>query len=67
MIEYYAKYKGTAEPYFNNFFDKLAGNRTLRKMIISKTPESEIRSSWKKGINEYKIKRKKYLLYPDFE
>jgi len=29
--------------------------------------EAEIRASWKPGLDAYKIVRKKYLLYPDFE
>jgi uncharacterized protein YbbC (DUF1343 family) len=49
------------------FFDKLAGTDKLRKQIISGTPESEIRKSWKPDIEKFKIIRKKYLLYDDFE
>lgn len=51
----------------NNFFDKLAGNSTLRWQIINGRTEEEIRSSWQKGLIEFKKIRKQYLLYPDFE
>lgn len=51
----------------NNFFDKLAGNSTLRWQIINGRTENEIRASWQKGLNEFKKIRKLYLLYPDFE
>jgi len=55
--------------FFSNpqFFDKLAGNSTLRWQIIKRKSEEEIRNSWQKGISEFKKIRKKYLLYPDFE
>ena len=47
----------------NNFFDKLAGNSTLRKQIIEGKTEAEIRNSWKLGLNDFKAKREKYLIY----
>lgn len=55
--------------FFSNgaFFDKLAGNSTLRKQIINNIPEKEIRESWLPELANFKIMRKKYLLYPDFE
>lgn len=48
----------------NNFFDKLAGTNQLKKQIINNATEAEIRKSWIKGINNYKSKSRKYLLYP---
>jgi uncharacterized protein YbbC (DUF1343 family) len=48
-------------------FDKLAGVSSLRKQIISGISETEIRKSWEPGLSEFKKKRKKYLLYPDYE
>ena len=53
--------------FFISFFDKLAGNRTLREQIISGVSEAEIRDSWEEGLNEFKETRAKYLLYPDFD
>lgn len=57
------------EAYFgtNNFFDKLAGTTELKKQLINKIPEEQIRQSWEKDLSDYKLKRKKYLLYSDFE
>lgn len=49
------------------FFDKLAGTDELRKQIISGKTETEIRASWASDLEGYKIMRKKYLLYKDFE
>jgi len=58
-----AHYTGK-EPFFNDFFNKLAGNDTLRKQIENGTPEKEIRFSWKAGLDHFKTIREKYLLYP---
>lgn len=49
-----------------NFFDKLAGTTRLRKQIQDGVSEEEIRASWQADLEKYKIIRKKYLLYPDF-
>jgi len=50
-----------------DFFDKLAGTDTLREQILAGWTEEQIRDSWKEELSEYKIMRKKYLLYEDFE
>lgn len=44
-------------------FDKLAGTEDLRKQIVAGKTEQEIRDSWEPGLSQYKIMRKKYLLY----
>ena len=44
-------------------FDKLAGTENLRKQIIAGKSEEEIRQSWEPGLSQYKIMRKKYLIY----
>ncbi|MCK9437786.1 MAG: DUF1343 domain-containing protein [Synergistaceae bacterium] len=49
------------------FFDKLAGTDKLREQILAGWTEVQIRDSWKEELSEYKIMRKKYLLYEDFE
>ena len=54
------------DKFFNDFFDKLAGTDQLRKQIIAEKSEGEIRSSWKKELDTFKLTRKKYLLYADF-
>lgn len=45
-------------------FDKLAGNTLLKEQIIAGVPESEIRKTWKKDLDQFKKIRAKYLLYP---
>lgn len=57
----------TKDGFFNNFFDKLAGNSSLRKAIIANKSPEEIRESWQEELTIFKTKRKQYLLYKDFE
>lgn len=62
LIQSYQQYE-SKESFFNNFFDKLAGNNVLRQQIISNTSESDIRKSWQNGIDNFKLIRQQYLLY----
>ena len=39
------------------------GTSNLKKQIIEGLSESEIRDSWKEGLEKFKKIRKKYLLY----
>ncbi len=66
IIEFYYK-SGRDENFFNDYFDKLAGNSELKIQIKAGLTEEEIRISWLEELKDYKSKRKKYLLYPDFE
>jgi uncharacterized protein YbbC (DUF1343 family) len=63
LIEFYNAYP-QKDKFFNSFFEKLAGNASLRKQIIAKTPEKEIRKSWEKDLESFKAMRSKYLMYP---
>lgn len=51
--------------FFNSYFDYLAGNSSLRKMIMENKSESYIRQTWQPALVQFKSIRKKYLLYPD--
>ena len=64
-----------AHPYKEKFFDqKLSkqmnnveiqtGSGLFRQQIIDGVSEEVIRSSWEPDLSEYKLMRKKYLLYP---
>ncbi len=53
--------------FFNAYFDKLAGNSSLRRGISYKYSEEQIRREWADNINDFKKIRSKYLIYPDFE
>jgi len=70
MIDFYNAY-----PFKEKFFDKtqskeignfdqLAGTDEFRKQIIARKSIKEIQDSWEPRLSEYKIMRKKYLLYP---
>ncbi|MBC7874040.1 MAG: DUF1343 domain-containing protein [Ferruginibacter sp.] len=50
-----------------SFFNKLAGNNELWQQVRDGKKEKEIRESWKSKLDAFKIIRKKYLLYEDFE
>lgn len=66
VIEFYNK-SGRDVNFFNSYFNQLAGNDELIDQIKAGLTEEEIRISWLEEMNQYKILRKKYLLYPDFE
>ena len=63
-----------AHPHKEKFFDSKLSNQMnnveiqtgsglFRQQIIDGKSEQEIRASWEPGLSEYKIMRKKYLLY----
>ena len=49
--------------FFRSGFNRLAGNDKLKEQIINGLSEKEIKLSWKKGIEDFKSIRSKYLLY----
>lgn len=51
------------EKFFTSFFDKLAGNSTLKQQVKDGLTEEQIRESWKSDLDIFNAKRKKYLLY----
>ncbi len=66
ILNLYKNYE-TKEKFFNNYFNNLSGNETLKKQIMDGKTEEEIRATWEPGLKKFKEMRKKYLLYPDFE
>jgi len=57
------KNSSNKDQFFNSFFIKLSGTQKLRDQIINNLTEKEIRSSWSKGLLNFKKIRSKYLLY----
>ncbi len=53
--------------FFDDNFNFHAGNDVLQQQIKAGVHEDAIRKSWKSDIEAFKIIRKKYLLYKDFE
>ncbi|HEX7367943.1 MAG TPA: DUF1343 domain-containing protein [Pelobium sp.] len=62
LINFYQAYPDKAN-FFTPFFNKLAGNDVLMQQVKDGKTEAEIRASWKKGLDDYKTMRRKYLLY----
>ncbi len=50
----------------NNFIDLLYGSDELRDNIKDGLTNEEIRATWKKDLDAFKLVREKYLLYSDF-
>ncbi|MGD1889876.1 MAG: exo-beta-N-acetylmuramidase NamZ domain-containing protein [Cyclobacteriaceae bacterium] len=72
LIDFYqqAKAHGMTDQEFidrPDAFALLAGNKTLQKQIEEEKSMKEIKQSWEPELSEYKVMRKKYLLYEDFE
>ncbi len=62
LIDLYEAYP-KKDDFFTPFFNKLAGNDILMRQIKSGKTEAQIRESWKADLDDYKVMRKKYVLY----
>ncbi|MBW8051006.1 MAG: DUF1343 domain-containing protein [Cytophagales bacterium] len=62
LIDFYNTSTDKAN-FFNSYFNKLAGNETLQKQIIAGKSEAEIKKLWREELAQYKLIRRKYLLY----
>jgi len=51
----------------DGFFKLLTGDKKIREMIETGKDANEIWESFQDEVKLFKTKRKKYLLYPDFE
>ena len=49
--------------FFKSGFHRLAGNKILEEQIKKGLSEKEIKKTWKKGLDNFKIIREKYLIY----
>ncbi len=67
LIDAFRFLNETTDFFSENMFDKLSGSSVLRQQILDGKSESEIRQSWQPKLDEFRQKRKKYLLYEDFE
>lgn len=65
LIQSFEQLKQKTE-FFRSFFNKLSGNKTLRKKIEYGWSEKKIRKSWQEDIESFMRIREKYLLYEDF-
>ncbi len=53
------------EVFFTSYFNTLAGTDQLRKQIEAGWNEEQIRASWDEELEQYKEKRRKYLIYDE--
>ena len=53
------------DDFFTNFFEKLIGNKDVRKMIEQGKSAEEIRATWQDDVEKFKQERRPYLLYPE--
>jgi len=49
--------------FFNEFFNKIVGNKSFKESIINNASEEQIRLSWQQDIDDFMIIREQYLLY----
>ncbi len=65
LLYAYANMENAGQDFFlnNNFFEKLAGTKNLRKQIMEGYTETEIKQTWEVGKAEYLKTRNKYLKY----
>ena len=63
LLMFYQAYPDK-EKFFLPYFDVLAGTPTLQQQIKDGLTEEQIRESWKNGLEDFKVKREKYLMYP---
>ena len=56
---------GVGESFFKGFFEKLVGVDYIRKMIIEGCSADEIRAKWQEDVEQFKVLRRKYLLYKE--
>lgn len=66
LFHFYKKTPGSKK-FFNAYIDLLTGTADFRRQFEDGKTEEEIRQSWQPALDEYKVRRKKYLLYADFE
>jgi uncharacterized protein YbbC (DUF1343 family) len=62
LIDAYQSYPEKSE-FFTPYFDVLASGPTLREQIQKGLSPEEIRTSWKEGLEKFRVIRAKYLLY----
>jgi len=64
LVSTYQSYPEKEKFFDKKFFDMLAGSSELREQITAGKTADEIRETWQTDLLEFKMKRKKYLLYP---
>ena len=63
LIDFYNRYPDK-EKFFTGSFDRLAGTPVLKEQIKKGMTETQIRESWREGLDGYRKVRERYLMYP---
>lgn len=63
LLDFYQKYPDK-EKFFVGSFDRLAGTPELKEQIRKGFTEEQIRDTWREGLQNFRVLRQKYLLYP---
>jgi len=68
LINWHQAFKQQGLPFFTraSFMDKLSGSDLLRKAIVAGESAGTIKAGWQKPLQQFRMLRKPYLLYPDF-
>ena len=66
LLQYHQELKDDTT-FFRDYIDLLAGTKEFRKQVESGLSEEQIKTTWQPKLDAYKVMRKKYLLYEDFE
>lgn len=68
MLESYRLFPGKDSFFLKtNTIDKVAGSNLFQQQVKKGLSEDAIRESWEPGLTQFRILRKKYLLYKDFD
>ena len=65
LIEAYHDLKPTGKRFFTSLFEKLIGVDYVRPMIEQGSTADEIRARWQQDVEQFKERRKPYLLYEE--
>ncbi len=66
LNEFYIHSKSQQAHFFDKNFNYHAGNDELQEQIIGSFYPEDIRASWQRALDAFKVIRKKYLIYKDF-
>jgi len=68
LFGFYENFKNK-KAFFTNerFFDLLAGNAWIKEDLKAGKSYQEVEAKWQEDLQQFKLLRNKYLLYPDFE
>ncbi len=65
LLRVYAETQNQDEFFLKTlYFDKLAGNTSMRQDVLDGKSEQEIRKSWEDDLRAFELIRQKYVIYP---